>query len=84
MLRKIIFISKLSYEGSYSPFDFLCENIAIQIALKRQKKWIFDPSPILVLSVQKYNYFSNWQNLFLRNEIKKYLKNNVKIYYSVR
>ena len=55
MLRKIIFISKLSYEGSYSPFDFLCENIAIQIALKRQKKWIFDPSPILVLSVQKYN-----------------------------
>lgn len=55
MLRKIIFISKLSYEGSYSPFDFLCENIAIQITIKRQKKVDFDPSLPFILSMQKYN-----------------------------
>ena len=82
MLRKIIFISKQSYEGSYSPFDFLCENIAIQIALKRQKKWIFGPSPILVLSVQKYTLFSNRQNFFMIHTSKKWLKNNVKLSYS--
>ena len=61
----------------------ICDNIAIQNAIKKQKKVFFVMSPYFSLSLQKYKHFSNWQNLFLRNETKKRLKINVRIYYSV-
>ena len=54
--------------------NFFCDNIAIQIALKRQKKVKFDPSLHLILSVQRYKQFSNWQNLFYDTPLNKVIE----------